>query len=296
MRSLLFVPGDSEKKLAKSLGSAADVLLVDLEDSVALDNKSEARRITVEYLHQIAEKPKAPMIYVRINSFDSELLEDDLSAVMAAKPHGILLPKAEHGTDVTKLDARLRVFEAENDISDGLTRIAAIVTETAKGTLNVGTYDNRSQRLTAITWGAEDLSADIGSLEKRDENGRYREIFQHARTVTLLGAVNAGVAPIDTVYTDFRNMDGLREECENAAIDGFTGKMAIHPAQVEIINKVFTPSDEAIARAEAIVDAFQAAGNPGVIGVDGEMLDRPHLRRAQILLSRAKMIKSAEEA
>ncbi len=293
MRSLLFVPGDSEKKLAKGLECGADVLLVDLEDSVSLDNKAEARKISAAYMQEISDKPNTPTIYVRVNSFDSELLEDDLAAVMAAKPHGILLPKAEHGTDVTKLDARLRVYEAKNGIDDGLTRIAAIITETAKGTLNAGTYDDRSQRLTAITWGAEDLSADIGSLEKRDANGRYREIFQHARTVTLLGAVAASVAPIDTVYTDFRNMDGLREECEEAAIDGFTGKMAIHPAQVEIINAAFTPSDEAIARAQAIVDAFQAAGNPGVIGVDGEMLDRPHLRRAQILLSRARMIGSA---
>ena len=294
MRSLLFVPGDSEKKLAKGLGCGADVLLVDLEDSVSLANKAEARKISAAYLHEVADKPNAPAIYVRVNSFESELLEDDLVAVMVAKPHGILLPKAEHGTDVTRLDARLQVYEAENGVSDGLTRIAAIVTETAKGTLSAGTYNDRSQRLTAITWGAEDLSADTGSLEKRDANGRYREIFQHARTVTLLGAVAAGVAPIDTVYTDFRNMDGLRKECEEAAIDGFTGKMAIHPAQVDIINEVFTPSDEAIAQAEAIVDAFHAAGNPGVIGVDGEMLDRPHLRRAQILLSRARLIESSQ--
>ncbi len=286
MRSLLFVPGDSEKKLAKGLESGADVLLVDLEDSVSLDNKIEARRITAAYLADNLENPDAPTIFVRINSFDSNMLEDDLKAIMVAKPHGILLPKAEHGKDVTLLDARLRVYEAENNISDGLTRIAAIITETALGTLNAGTYGDRSQRLSAITWGAEDLSADIGALEKRDADGNYRAIFQHARTVTLLGAVAAGVAPIDTVYTDFRDMEGLREECDEAAIDGFTGKMAIHPAQVEIINRAFTPSNEAIARAKAIVDAFHAAGNPGVIGLNGEMLDRPHLKRAQLLLSR----------
>ncbi len=286
MRSLLFVPGDSEKKLAKGLESGADVLLVDLEDSVSLDNKIEARRITAAYLADNLENPDAPTIFVRINSFDSNMLEDDLKAIMVAKPHGILLPKAEHGKDVALLDARLRVYEAENNISDGKTRIAAIITETALGTLNAGTYGDRSQRLSALTWGAEDLSADIGSLEKRDANGNYRAVFQHARTVTLLGAVAAGVAPIDTVYTDFRNMEGLREECEESAIDGFTGKMAIHPAQVEIINRAFTPSDEAIERAKTIVEAFQAAGNPGVIGLNGEMLDRPHLKRAQLLLSR----------
>jgi citrate lyase subunit beta/citryl-CoA lyase len=288
MRSLLFVPGDSERKLAKGLESGADVLLIDLEDSVALTNKVEARRITSEFLQQNRDRRAPPLLYVRINSFDSGLLEDDLAAVMQAVPHGILLPKAEHGKDVTHLDARLLVYEAQNNIAQGATRIAAIITESAKGTLNAGTYQDRSQRLTAVTWGAEDLSADIGALEKRDAQGVYRDVFRHARTVTLLGAVNAGVAPIDTVYTDFRNMAGLRDECEEAAIDGFTGKMAIHPAQVPIINEVFTPSKEAIARAQAIVDTFEQAGNPGVIGLDGEMLDRPHLIRAQALLARVE--------
>lgn len=288
MRSMLFVPGDSERKLAKGLGSGADVLLIDLEDSVALDNKVEARRITSAFLQENRDKPAPPLLYVRVNSFDSGFLEDDLAAVMKAKPYGILLPKAEHGKDVTHLDARLLVYEAENNIEQGLTRIAAIITETAKGTLNAGTYEGRSQRLKAVTWGAEDLSADIGALEKRDAQGRYRDLFRHARTMTLLGAVTAEVAPIDTVYTDFRNMDGLRTECEEAAIDGFTGKMAIHPAQVPVINEVFTPSKEAIAHAQAIVDAFTAAGNPGVIGLEGEMLDRPHLIRARALLARAQ--------
>ncbi len=291
MRSLLFIPGDSEKKLAKGIDSGADVLLVDLEDSVSLENKKEARRVTAHYLKEVADNANCPRIYVRVNSFDSEMLEDDLNAIMAAKPHGILLPKSEHGKDVTRLDSRLGVYEAENRIGDGLTRIAAIVTETAIGTLNAGTYGNRSQRLSAITWGAEDLSADIGSIKKRNSDGSYRDIFRHARTVTLLGAVAAAVAPIDTVFTDFRDQDGLRKECEEAAIDGFTGKMAIHPAQVATINEVFTPSQEAIDRANAIVDAFHVAGNPGVIGLDGEMLDRPHLRRAQVLLSRARKLK-----
>ncbi len=290
MRSLLFVPGDSERKLAKGLGSDADVLLIDLEDSVALDNKVEARRITGEFLRQYCRKEGTPVLYVRINSFDSGMSEDDLSAIMAGKPEGILLPKAEHGMDITRLDARLGVFEAENNIDEGSTRIAAIITETAKGTLNAGSYGERSQRLTAVTWGAEDLSADIGALEKRHADGRYRDLFRHARTMTLLGAVAASVAPIDTVYTDFRDMDGLRGECEDAALDGFTGKMAIHPAQVAVINQVFTPSSDTIAKAQAIVDAFQQAGNPGVLGVNGEMLDRPHLLRAEKLLSRVSKL------
>ncbi len=286
MRSMLFVPGDSERKLARGLGSGADVLLIDLEDSVALDNKAKARRISASFLQENHNNPEAPLLYVRINSFDSGLLEDDLAAIMPAGPHGIMLPKAEHGRDVTQLDARLLVYEAENDIDGGKTRIVAIVTETALGTLNAGTYGKRSKRLDAITWGAEDLSADIGALEKRHADGRYRDTFRHARTVTLLGAVAAGVAPIDTVYTDFRNMDGLRRECDEAAIDGFVGKMAIHPAQVAIINEVFTPSNEAVSRAKTIVETFAAAGNPGVVALNGEMLDRPHLIRAEALLER----------
>ncbi len=295
MRSLLFVPGDSERKLAKAFTSGADVLLIDLEDSIALDNKDTARQIATEFVRQSTGRGAlTPRVYVRVNSFDSGLLEDDLGAVMAACPAGILLPKAEHGRDVTRLDARLNVYEAQNNIVEGRTKIAAIITETAQGVLNAGTYANCSRRLTAVTWGAEDLSANIGAMEKRDAKGQYRDAFRHARVVTLFGAIAADVAPIDTVFTDFRDMEGLRRECDEAMVDGFTGKMAIHPAQVAIISEAFTPSDEAIERAEAIVAAFSQAGNPGVIGLDGEMLDRPHLRRAEALLERAKDIGRGE--
>ncbi len=288
MRSLLFVPGDSERKLSKGLASDADILLVDLEDSVAMDNKQEARRITADFLKENIGNSGSPAIYVRINSFDSQLLEDDLDAVMAGKPDGILLPKSEHGKDVTHLHVRLSVYEAENGIDEGTTRIAAIITETATATLNADTYGGCSERLTALTWGAEDLSADLGALEKRNEDGSYRDVYKHARTVTLLSAISTGVAPIDTVFTDFRDMDGLRRECEEAVKDGFSGKMAIHPAQVPIINEVFTPSKAAITRARAIVDVFEKSGNPGVTSLNGEMLDRPHLRRAEALLDRVQ--------
>ena len=235
MRSLLFIPGDSEKKLAKGLQSGADVLLIDLEDSVSLENKAAARQTTLSFLSNAGDSDYAPRLYVRVNAFNSDMLEDDLAGVMAGRPAGILLPKSNHGQDVTRLDVRLCVHEAENDIEEGLTDIAAIVTETAIGTLNAETYQKRSRRLKAMTWGAEDLGADLGAIEKRTSGGRYRDVFRHARAVTLLGAVAAGVAPIDTVFTDFRNHDGLRAECEEAAIDGFTGKMAIHPAQVPVI-------------------------------------------------------------
>lgn len=286
MRALLFVPGDSQHKLEKALDSGADVLLLDLEDSVSQDNKKDARRITAEFIRQNAARANSPLFYVRINSFDSGLLEDDLAAVMSSRPHGILLPKSDHGSDVTRLDARLNVYEAENDIDEGSTRLMAIITETARGMLNTATYHNCSKRLTAMTWGAEDLAADIGAVQQRHSDGRYRDVFRHARTMALLGAVNAGVMPIDTVFTDYKDLAGLRSECSEAAAEGFLGKMAIHPAQVSVINEIFTPSDEAIAEARAIVDAFANSANQGVVGLNGKMLDRPHLRRAEALLAR----------
>ena len=289
MRSALFVPADSERKLKKALTSGADCLFVDLEDSVALDNKAEARAIASGFLHENAGK-EGPGIFVRVNALDTGMTGDDLAAVMPHAPHGIVLPKSNHGHDVTELDTHLRVHEAEHGLADGSTKIVAIVTETAIGVLQASTYGRASRRLVAMAWGAEDLSADLGALERRNADGTYRDVFRFARLQTLLGAVAAGVQPLDTVYPDFRDQTGFRTECEQAAIDGFTGKMAIHPAQVAIINAVFTPSDEAVGKAQAIVDAFTAAGNAGVISLDGEMLDRPHLRKAQNLLARVEAL------
>ena len=288
MRSALFVPGDSEKKLAKGLGSGADALFIDLEDSVALNNKEAARTITAQFLKDTVPLKDRPQLFVRINAFDTGFVEQDLAAVVPFAPEGIVLPKAEHGKDVTQLDALLRVDEVRADIKDGSTKIIAIITETAIGTLNAGTYHRSSKRLNAVSWGAEDLSADIGAVRRRNDDGSYRDVFRFARVQTLLGAVAAGVEPIDTVYPDFKDENGFRNECMEAMYDGFTGKMAIHPAQVPIINEVFTPSVEEIGRAQDIVDAFEAAGNPGVLAVNGEMLDRPHLRKAEKLLLRVK--------
>ncbi|MEP1208223.1 MAG: CoA ester lyase [Rhizobiaceae bacterium] len=285
MRSGLFVPGDSEKKLAKGLGSEADGLFIDLEDSVSIDNKQAARDVTLGFLKEANKESQRPALYVRVNAFDTELTEDDLAAVMQARPDGIVLPKSEHGQDVTRLDALLRVHEVENGLEDGSTRIIAIITETAIGALNAGSYRRSSKRLKAVAWGAEDLSADIGSA-RRHGDGTYRDVFRFARVQTLLGAIAAGVEPWDTVYPDFRDDEGLAKECREGKLDGFTAKMAIHPAQVAIINEIYTPSDDEVARARKIVEAFEAAGNPGVIGMDGQMLDRPHLRKAQKLLAR----------
>ncbi|MEM7300332.1 MAG: CoA ester lyase [Pseudomonadota bacterium] len=289
MRSLLFVPGDSERKLEKGLASGADALLIDLEDSVAPDNKKLARETCCDFLRANPDRLSGPALYVRVNAFDSALTDDDLGAIMSGRPDGIMLPKSNHGNDVTRLSAKLAVQEAENNLDEGTTRIIAIATETAEGTLHCATYKGASDRLIGMSWGAEDLAADVGAREKRHIDGTYRDLFRHARLQCLLGAVAAGVQPIDTVYTDFRNSVGLRKECEEAAIDGFTGKMAIHPAQVPAINEAFTPDKAAIDRAQRIVETFENAGNPGVIGLDGEMLDQPHLKLARSLIDRARL-------
>ncbi|MCO5146161.1 MAG: CoA ester lyase [Aquamicrobium sp.] len=285
MRSLLFVPADSEKKLAKGLGSGADALIIDLEDSVALANKEAARRMAAEF---ITSAKGGPALYVRVNDLASGLTDDDLAAVIGAGPAGIMLPKSNSGEDVARLAVRLRVHEAEAGIADGTTRIIPIVTETPAGVLAAGSYAGTSSRLAGLTWGAEDLSAEIGAASTRDEDGRYTDVFRFARVSTILAACAAEVAPIDTVFPNFRDEAAFLRDTREGARDGFTGRMAIHPAQVPVINEVFTPSVEATAEARAVVEAFAAAGNPGVVAIDGKMYDRPHLKRAERLLARAK--------
>ncbi|MGN6470029.1 MAG: HpcH/HpaI aldolase/citrate lyase family protein [Rhizobiaceae bacterium] len=287
MRSLLFIPGDSERKLAKGMEAGADVLLLDLEDSVGAERKAEARRITSAFIGESRAKSPAPL-YVRVNDFTTGLTDDDLAAIMPARPAGIMLPKAIGAKDIERLSAKLRVHEAENGIEDGATRIIAIMAETAAGVLAASTFQELMPRLAGLTWGAEDLSADIGARTPRDECGRYAETFRLARTLTLLAASVVQAAAIDTVFVNFRDLEALRTECTEAERDGFTAKMAIHPAQIPVINEVFTPSAETVAHSRAVVEAFAAAGNPGVIGIDGHMYDRPHLRRAERILARAK--------
>ena len=284
MRSLLFVPADSERKLAKGLESGADVLIVDLEDSVAAHNKDTGRAIAAEF---IASHRSGPTIYVRVNDLTTGMTDGDLAAVMKAKPAGIMLPKSNSADDVARLAVRLRVHEAEYGIADGSTRIIPIITETPLGTLSAATYARSDARLAGLTWGAEDLSAEIGAQETRDESGRYTDVFRFARVTTILAASAAEVAAIDTVFPNFRDEEAFHRDCLEGARDGFVARMAIHPAQVAVINEVFTPSPDAVAHARAVVDAFAAAGNPGVVGIDGKMFDRPHLKRAERLLARA---------
>jgi citrate lyase subunit beta / citryl-CoA lyase len=288
MRSLLFVPGDDEKKLAKGLASGADCLLIDLEDSVALTRKAEARAITRDFLDSIPRTDSPPKLFVRVNAHATGLTAQDLDAVMPAGPNGIMLPKSQSGDDVSLLAARIAVREAENNLPDGATRIIAIATETAHSLFHMGSYRMISARLTGLTWGAEDLSADLGAETNRLQDGSYADPYRLARAMCLLAATAAEASAIDSVYTNFRDLDGLRAEAEAARRDGFTAKMAIHPAQVPVINQVFTPSAAVVERARRIVALFEADPDAGVIGLDGEMLDRPHVRRAERILAAAR--------
>jgi len=286
MRSYLFVPGDAPRKLEKGLASGADALLLDLEDSVAPGAKPKAREIVRDYLNANAGKKDRPRLFVRVNALDTGMTDADLDVVMTAKPDGILFPKSRHGGDVTHLDAKITAREALHDIEEGTTRILVLVTESAEALFGLGNYRGASERLDGMTWGAEDLSADLGAETNRNERGDYTDPYRLARAQCLIAAVAAGIAPIDSIYPNFRDEAGLRRETLEGRRDGFTGKMAIHPDQVPVINEIYTPSAESIAQAKRLIDAFEAAGNAGVISLDGQMYDQPHLKRALGLLAR----------
>ena len=286
MRSLLFVPGDSRRKMEKGLGSGADALIVDLEDSVAPSAKENARRETLEFLREIASQAERPRIVLRVNALETGLTDADLAGVMEGRPDYIILPKTDGGRDVQHLAAKLAVHEAELGLQDGATKILALSTETARSLFTLGSIAGSSHRLAAVTWGAEDLSADVGAETNRDEAGEFTAPYRLARSLALFAAAAAEVDAIDTVFTNFRDDAALRRECQAARRDGFVAKMAIHPGQVAAINEVFTPSPEAVANARTIVAAFEAAPDAGVVGIEGEMIDRPHLRRAERILAR----------
>lgn len=287
LRSFLFVPADAPRRLARAMQSGADALVIDLEDSVVLANKAAAREAAASFLQDFAERDDAPRLFVRINALDTGLADADLDAIMPARPFGIMLPKSRSGMDVQHLAAKLAVQEAEHDLSDGSTCILPIATESAAAIFGLSTYARSSHRLAAIAWGAEDLCADIGAEDNRDERGNWSPPFAMVRHLSLFAAAAAGVPAIDTIFADFGDLDGLRTECMRAASDGFAAKLAIHPDQVTLINQLFTPSGETLARAEAVVAAFSARPDAGVVSIDGRMFDRPHLLRAQRIIARA---------
>src|SRR4051812_13908420 len=272
-RSWLFVPADSEKKIMKALDSEADAIIFDLEDSVAPALKPVAR----ELLKNIPKRSGGPQWWVRVNPLGSEYHKDDMDVLGIADIHGIVLPKAESGADVTQLAHRT-----------GAIPIHAIVTETPASLFGLLSYRQPGSPLAAMSWGAEDLSAALGASSKYDESGELAFPYQLARSLCLAGAVAAGVQPVDGVFADFKNAKGLRAEAEAARREGFTGKLAIHPAQVAVINTAFSPSDAEVKHAAAIVAAFEAQPDAGVLSVDGKMVDRPHLAQAQRILERSR--------
>jgi citrate lyase subunit beta / citryl-CoA lyase len=280
LRSFLFVPADSQRKLARSLDSGADALILDLEDSVAAANRPTARRQAREFL--AAHGAERIRRYVRINPLRSGLALDDLAATVAGRPDGILVPKCVP-EDVRTADHYLAAFETAAGTPIGAIRIIAIASETAEAVFRLGGYTGTSPRLEAITWGAEDLAACLGG-SNRTAAGDYDGPYQLARSLCLLGAAAAGVAALDTIYTDFRDDAGLRVECTAAKRSGFTGKMAIHPAQLAAINEVFAVSAEERRWAEQVVAAFAAQPDAGTLALDGKMIDRPHLVLARRLL------------
>ncbi len=283
MRSLLFVPGDNARKFDKARGGAADALIIDLEDSVALDRKDEARGITSGML---SAKRGAQQLYVRVNALDTGRTLGDLAAVLPARPDGIVLPKCESAEQLRRVALWLDGIEAASGLPVGATRIIAIATETATSIFGLGSYAGATERLAGLMWGAEDLSASLGATGNR-AHGAYTSPFRLARDLCLMGAAAAGVAAIDTVYTDIEDLDGLADEARAARQDGFAAKAVIHPKHVDAVNAAFTPSEAEIAWARRIVDAFAADTGLGVIRIDGRMIDKPHLRAAEKILAAA---------
>jgi len=285
MRSLLFVPGHDPRKLAKGLESGADALILDLEDSVPDAEKARARGVTAEFVR--AHRERMPL-FVRVNALSTGMLLDDLAAVVQAQPYGVMLPKCGSGREVAQVDAYLSALETRDGVAAGSVRILPIVTEVAMALFEMGSYArDAGPRLWGMLWGGEDLSTDIGASANKAD-GQYTAPFMFARSLCLFGAAAAGVVAVDAVYTDFRDADGLRAEAQAAVTAGFAAKAAIHPAQIAVINEVFTPSEAALRDASAIVAAFAAQPGAGAVSMNGRMLDRPHLRSAERILARAE--------
>lgn len=291
-RSYLFVPGDSEKKLARGGGAGADALILDLEDSVAPDRKALARDMVTEYLSTAGRDGLE--LWVRINPLDEGGI-DDLVAVVRAGPTGLMVPKADGPEVLERIGAFLDVLERRDGIGHSIA-LMPVATETAHAPFSLGRYGTTAlPRLRAMTWGAEDLSTAIGARTNKDKNGEWAFTYRLVRSLCLLAAKAADVSAIETLYADFRDEPGLIESCEEAAREGFTGRIAIHPAQVAAINAAFTPSEAELAHARRVVEAFEAAPGTGVVGLDGMMLDIPHLKQARAVLAQAEALARREK-
>jgi citrate lyase subunit beta/citryl-CoA lyase len=283
-RSWLFAPGESEKKMTKAMEGTADIVLIDLEDAIAPEAKVATRQTVHDFIK--ANPGQRERLWVRINPFDGPYTLGDLAAVMPANPGGIMLPKVYGRAEVEKLDHCLSALEVANGIEEGSTPVIVLITETAEAMFHTGDYKG-APRVVALTWGAEDLADSIGASSNRNADGSYGFTYELARSLTVLGAATAGVTAIETISADFKDLEALRARAEKVRRDGFRGMLAIHPAQVDVINAAFTPTDEEIAEAQEIVGIFAANPGVGAIGWKGGMLDRPYLARAQRLLKLA---------
>ena len=282
MRSWLFAPGDSERKMTKAVEGSADIVLFDLEDAVTPENKPLARNMVHDFLKENAAIRER--LWVRINPFDGPHSLADLVAIMPAQPGGIMLPKVYSRADVEKLDHCLSALEVAYGIEEGSTPVIVLITETAEAMFHTGSYKG-APRVVALTWGAEDLADSLGAISNKNADGSYAFTYELARSLTMLGAATAGVVAIETISADYKDLDALRMRAEKVRRDGFRGMLAIHPVQVDIINAAFTPGAEEIAEAREIVALFEANPGVGTIGYKGGMLDRPFLSRAQQLLA-----------
>ncbi|CAN7747403.1 CoA ester lyase [Variovorax sp. LjRoot84] len=280
LRSMLFVPADSERKLAKATGSSADVLILDLEDAVAAAQKPAARAAATSFIAKEAGRLSS-RLFVRINPLDSGLALEDLAAVVMPGLAGIMLPKTFSAADVLRLGHYLDALEARCGMPGGEVRIVPVATETAQAMLTMASFVPGIPRLAGITWGAEDLSAAIGAVSNREADGSLSPLYVMANSLCLCAAASAGVAAIDTLHADFRDAAGLAASCATARRRGFRGKIAIHPDQVDIINAAFTPSEAELAAAQRVVDAFAAQPDAGTLSIDGVMVDMPHLKQAR---------------
>lgn len=287
MRSMLFLPADSEKKIAKGEGTAADGLILDLEDSVALARKPEARRLAREYLDARPLDGRGKKLLVRINPLDGTMTLDDLAAVVGGAPDYVLLPKYRTREDVIRLDHYLSALEVREGVPPGHIRILVIGTETGQGLLNLGGLTGASPRLAYVSWGEFDLSADVGAETHLSPDGGWDDLFRTARALCLAASASAGIEPCNTVFTDYKDDAGLERAALNARRAGFTCMMAIHPNQVDTINRVFSVGEKELDWARRVVAAFEASPDTGVVGLDGIMLDKPHYTQAQRLIARA---------
>ena len=293
LRSFLFVPGDSQKKIDKAYGTDADALILDLEDAVAPANKPRARELVPAYLCSRPRANRKSEIWVRINPLDTEFALLDLAAIVAAEPNGLMLPKANGPEDVMRLSHYLDALEIQGRVEPQSIGIIPVATETATSPFRLGDYSRaRLARLRGLTWGAEDLSTAIGASTNVDSSGELALTYRLVRSLTLLAAHAAGVQAIDTLYADFRDEVGLRISSRASNTEGFTGRVAIHPAQVRTINESYTPSPEEIQHARRVVAAFEAQPGAGTVGLDGKMIDIPHLKQAQSILARAESSKA----